>query len=178
MAKRYIKREVSRREAERAKIVYPNHLSPNNTLLHSINKQNNGTFNLVMKNLENFPKGPTPQVTQRAIKMLQQQLKRLHNNKQTHSNLGAQASKLVGPGKDKFATLKRQLLVERDSNGTIKSMYLTNFNVRNTNDTVSNETHYVQRFVNSLSVKNFKLPVFKGSMNNFRTPPGSPRTPR
>lgn len=154
---------VSKNEANRYNIVYPSIMVNSLLLENPVFNESKGKYKITMKRLEPFPMGKTMNIniSSGAFKMLSNQLNRLHNANLTHSNLKAAESRLKKPGGkiDVFAPLKRQLLVEYNDTGKkISKIYLTNFNIRKTLDTINNEKDYVSKFR-----------LFYNKANNYNT---------
>ena len=168
---------VNEKEASRYNIVYPPNIVNTLLLERPVYDNTIGKYKVTMKLLYPFPSGKTlkTNISSGAFKMVSDQLNRLHKTGMTHSNLNAEESKkLKAGGKiDKFAPLKRQLLVEYNDNGTkITKIYLTNFNKRNTSNTIANEKTYLNQFRIYYNTYNNSSPSTRTAVNNngYSTP--------
>lgn len=145
---------VDKNEAAGYLKVYPS-INQNSLLLERPTAVKDG-YKVTMKRLESFPLSSKIKVSQYALNMLNRQLNRLHKSGRVHSNLNAKEQKLKQISKkiDIFRSLKRQLLVEYNNNKVISKIYLTNFDVRKTNNTFRNERNFVDKFILHMSELN------------------------
>lgn len=177
----YIKRGVSKAEANGMRLVYPSNLK-NSLLLTPPVLRNNGKYNLHMKKLVSLENLGMKKLkfSNDALKMLENQFDRLHA-KRPHSNLNANA-RMKPKNANAVRGLKRQILVNtegtkgaKDTKDTrVKGMYLSDFNVRKTGNTVNDEKKLLQRFmryVASLENNNTSTPKrLRRSPSIFKTP--------
>ena len=199
-----IKRGVSQEEANGTKLVYPKKLSKKKSLLHKkgvVNK-GDGSFNIHMKILTPLHRivgWHKLEYTKSAIKMLERQFKRLHS-KRPHTDFNVKYVKGAAPPKDeykKYTSLVRQILVEQNNDGKVVRMYLTDFDIQNTNEKSKNrknlEEQVVEQFKDFITTKDnhsndlqnresatrqlmFNSPGKRGRNNTtYQTPPQSPR---
>ena len=199
-------KNVSKEEARRALIVYPTTLINNNRLVEKVeaivNAPNNKTRRLVMKDKPNnlgtlhlraLNNGKEIVMTKYAMNMLNGQLKRLHNQKLVHSNLGASVTtgtKNIFHKGHPYHHFERQVLVNYNENNKkieITKAFLTNFNANKSGSTIGQEKTRIGQVLaqydnsielnNAEKVKELERRAQSVSIQN-RTPPGTPGTPR
>lgn len=194
-----IKRGIKREEANGTKLVYPNNLNNDKSLLTSnrVKSNPNGGFNIHMKiltPLENL-NWKKLEYTNGAIQMLKNQFERLHKER-PHTDFSVEyvngSGRPLKPSQEfeKYSTLVRQILVERNNKtGKVVKMYLTDFDIQNTNKNnktrIMLEKKVVEQFKAFITNKNkrssngstsrqlFVNSPVKRRINN--TPPQSPR---
>ena len=199
-------KNVSEEEARRAMIVYPNNLINNNRLVEKVedivNAPNNKTRRLVMKvkpnnlgtlHLRALNNGKEIVMTKQAMNMLNGQLKRLHNQKLVHSNLGASVTTGTKNNFHKghpYHHFERQVLVNYNENNKkieITKAFLTNFNANKSSSTIGQEKtrigQVLAQYDNSIELNNAeKIKELERRAQSVliqnRTPPGTPGTPR
>ena len=149
-----IKRGVNRAEANGFKLVYPKKLSKKKSILHKkgVENKGDGSFNIHMKiltPLHNIVGWHKLEYTKSAIKMLERQFKRLHS-KRPHTDFNVKYVKGAAPPKDeykKYTSLVRQILVEQNNDGKVVRMYLTDFDIQNTNEKSKNRKNLEEEVV-------------------------------
>lgn len=148
----YVKKGVSKEEADATAQVYKNDHSnkTKSLLLKRPVKRSNGKFNLHMQKLiplehKNLTKYT---FTKDAIKMLKKQFALLHTFR-AHSDLHTGA--LYEPkNKNKISGIQRQILARIDDD-EVKEMYLSDFDVRGTSDTIDDEKKLLQTFISIIT---------------------------
>lgn len=165
-----VKNNVSEEEARGISVVYPNNTG---LLLQRPEKMNNGRYKIKMRKmtaLSNLKKSDIEKLefTQRSKNMLENQLNRLHKSGRTHSDLKALSDnpKLI----NRINGFKRQILVNIENN-KVKQMFLSDFDVRNTNDTKEDEKKILGdflRYLNQISID--KRNRNSDNSNNNMTP--------
>ena len=141
-----IKEKVSSSEKNGFELVYPKTLSNGNSLLTGNRVKKNPTdgFNIHMKILTPLEslEWHKLEYTNNALNMLEKQFERLHKQRPhtdfdvTSVNKNKRGGS-IAPSKSKtpwkqFETLVRQILVEKNENGKIVKMYLTDFEMQKT----------------------------------------------
>lgn len=192
-----IKQGVSKNEKNGFELVYPKNLKNGNSLLTSNRVKNNPKdgFNIHMKiltPLENL-EWHKLEYTNNALNMLEKQFERLHKQRPhtdfdvTSVNKNKRGGS-IAPSKSKtpwkqFETLVRQILVEKNENGKIVKMYLTDFEMQKTpyytpNKRKNLEKTLVDEFTafitkNKSPVKRLRNNTNGYNSNSFHTPPRS-----
>ncbi len=170
------KKLVGLNEARRAMLVYPETLANENRLVLAV-KHNNNALEMHMKELTSDwyslhkyanQHGKQIRISPHAKQMVKQQLRRLHNHGELHTNLGAhliannshknlKRDAKSGSKVHTYEPFTRQVLVNynKDANGNImvKQAYLTNFETIPTSATAVQEESAAEKVLSSFNAQ-------------------------